>query len=269
MGHGLGHGVGLDIHEEPVLSPRNPEPLVEGNVVTVEPGIYLPGKFGMRLEDFGVVTDYHALTGLEHRRARHRMGVRPVSTRGHDGGEGQADTVTLAEYRALQKAFPADFPIGETDGVVRRLRSVKERYEVARMRGAQSITDGAFAHIVEFMRPGMTEREVQLELDEFMLRHGAEGLAFAPTYSAADGEPFHWRATKLAWLSRVSSTRMGVRRAACSQALARASLSHGGTRYLEHPLAHRLRRGLRRRGRPCPVCGPRPRGAAYISSARR
>ena len=57
MGHGLGHGVGLDIHEEPVLSPRNPEPLVEGNVVTVEPGIYLPGKFGMRLEDFGVVTD--------------------------------------------------------------------------------------------------------------------------------------------------------------------------------------------------------------------
>ncbi|WP_420868755.1 M24 family metallopeptidase [Adlercreutzia muris] len=89
------------------------------------------------------------------------------------------DTVTLAEYRALQKAFPADFPIGETDGVVRRLRSVKERYEVARMRGAQTITDAAFSHIVEFMRPGMTEREVQLELDEFMLRHGAEGLAFA------------------------------------------------------------------------------------------
>ena len=49
--------MGLDIHEEPVLSPRNPEPLEEGNVVTVEPGIYLPGKFGMRLEDFGVVTD--------------------------------------------------------------------------------------------------------------------------------------------------------------------------------------------------------------------
>ena len=89
------------------------------------------------------------------------------------------DTITLVEYRALQKAFPTDFPMGETDGVVRRLRSVKERYEVARMKGAQSITDGAFAHIVEFMRPGMTEREIQLELDEWMLRHGAEGLAFA------------------------------------------------------------------------------------------
>lgn len=56
MGHGLGHGVGIDIHEGPVLSPRNDKPLVEGNVVTVEPGIYLPGEFGMRLEDFGIVS---------------------------------------------------------------------------------------------------------------------------------------------------------------------------------------------------------------------
>ena len=56
MGHSLGHGVGIDIHEEPNLSPRNPNPLVPGNVVTVEPGIYLPGEFGMRLEDFGVIT---------------------------------------------------------------------------------------------------------------------------------------------------------------------------------------------------------------------
>ena len=56
MGHGLGHGVGIDIHEEPTLSPRNKEPLMVGNVVTVEPGIYIEGEFGMRLEDFGVVT---------------------------------------------------------------------------------------------------------------------------------------------------------------------------------------------------------------------
>ncbi len=56
MGHSLGHGVGIDIHEEPNLSPRNPHPLVPGNVVTVEPGVYLSGEFGMRLEDFGVIT---------------------------------------------------------------------------------------------------------------------------------------------------------------------------------------------------------------------
>lgn len=57
MGHGLGHGVGIDIHELPILSPRNERPLAAGNVVTVEPGIYLPGRFGMRLEDCGVITD--------------------------------------------------------------------------------------------------------------------------------------------------------------------------------------------------------------------
>lgn len=61
MGHGLGHSLGIDIHEDPSLAPRNKEPLEAGAVLTVEPGIYLPGEFGMRLEDFGVVTE----TGFE------------------------------------------------------------------------------------------------------------------------------------------------------------------------------------------------------------
>ncbi|MBQ9000743.1 MAG: aminopeptidase P family protein [Eggerthellaceae bacterium] len=68
MGHGLGHGVGLDVHELPTLNPRYKKPLVAGNVVTVEPGIYLPGKFGMRLEDFGVITNtgYEVFTQSTH-----------------------------------------------------------------------------------------------------------------------------------------------------------------------------------------------------------
>lgn len=57
MGHSLGHGVGIDIHELPTLSSANTNDLLQGNVVTVEPGIYVEGEFGMRLEDFGVVTD--------------------------------------------------------------------------------------------------------------------------------------------------------------------------------------------------------------------
>jgi Xaa-Pro aminopeptidase len=56
FGHGLGHGLGLDVHELPRMSPETDDVLAPGNVVTVEPGVYLPGKFGIRIEDDVVVT---------------------------------------------------------------------------------------------------------------------------------------------------------------------------------------------------------------------
>jgi len=57
FGHGLGHGVGLEIHEQPSVGPRSAGVLVEGAVVTIEPGIYIPEFGGVRIEDLAVVEE--------------------------------------------------------------------------------------------------------------------------------------------------------------------------------------------------------------------
>ena len=57
FGHGLGHSVGVEIHEYPYLNPRCDAVLQPGNVVTVEPGIYIPGFCGVRIEDMALITE--------------------------------------------------------------------------------------------------------------------------------------------------------------------------------------------------------------------
>ena len=102
--------------------------------------------------------------------------------------------MSLAAFRRLEKSFEEKElpPAIETSDFVLKLRAVKDDVEIEAMKAAQAITDAAFEHIVSFMRVGMTEREVQLELEEAMRHLGAEGLAFSSIVaSGANGAAPH------------------------------------------------------------------------------
>lgn len=65
FGHGLGHSVGIEIHENPRFSPKEPNVIEEGMVLTVEPGIYIPGFGGVRIEDMVIIKD-NGIENLTH-----------------------------------------------------------------------------------------------------------------------------------------------------------------------------------------------------------
>lgn len=90
------------------------------------------------------------------------------------------DRVTLSEYRAYQNRLP-EYDIRMNSGVcdlVSEMRAVKSIEEIGSIKKAQAITDAAFSHILNVIRPGITERQIALELDYTMQKLGAEGLAF-------------------------------------------------------------------------------------------
>jgi len=105
-----------------------------------------------------------------------------------DAPLGIENNIALVEYRKLQESLAASriapAILRETENFVLGLRAIKDAEEVRRMKAAQAITDAAFTHIVGYLRPGLTEREVQLELERFMLAEGGEALAFSSIVAA-------------------------------------------------------------------------------------
>lgn len=99
---------------------------------------------------------------------------------------GIEDSLSLREFHNLEKlsCTSSHVKLIETSNFVEELRAIKDELEIEYMREAQAITDKAFTHICSFIKPGMSELDVQRELDRFMYENGSIGLAF-PSIVAA------------------------------------------------------------------------------------
>jgi Xaa-Pro aminopeptidase len=86
--------------------------------------------------------------------------------------------VTYGAYRSYASDIGQGLTLAATDGLVERLRRIKDAGELAVMRKAVAVADAAFEHILSFLKPGLSEREVALELETFMRRQGAKGSSF-------------------------------------------------------------------------------------------
>lgn len=117
---------------------------------------------------------------IDDERKSHAVFARDIVKKEGEGRKlGIEDDITLAEYRKVVPELEGSgIQLVETTGLVNGLRAVKDVRELARMKAAQKITDDAFSHIIEFIKPGMTELQVKIELEDFMVRHGSQGVAF-------------------------------------------------------------------------------------------
>lgn len=91
------------------------------------------------------------------------------------------DTLTLAFAESLRRALEdasCACVTAHMHGDIARLRAVKDAGELAALRAAQAVTDAGLAHMLGYIRPGLTERELRAELDHYLLANGADGLSF-------------------------------------------------------------------------------------------
>ena len=92
----------------------------------------------------------------------------------------EAKHTTIEEYAKLKKEIKGvefDFS-GDIDNLILKIRRKKSADEIEKIKAAQAITDDCFSHMCSFIKEGMTEKEIQLELDFYLLSHGADALSF-------------------------------------------------------------------------------------------
>ncbi len=113
-----------------------------------------------------LMTSFHKQLG-EH---IEKLGIKTVFT--------EAEGISVADFSALCEKIPCEFKAEKTGELLTSLRRKKNEYEKNKILEAQAIAEKAFDHILGFIKEGVTEREIALELDFFMLRNGAECVSF-------------------------------------------------------------------------------------------
>lgn len=90
----------------------------------------------------------------------------------------EPECVTFGEHSEMRAGLPGKVELVPAPGLVEALRAVKDEAELACLREAIALGDAAFAHVADWMRPGVTERQVAWEIESYMRSHGAEAVAF-------------------------------------------------------------------------------------------
>ena len=85
--------------------------------------------------------------------------------------------VTYEQYKKLKQRYRINNMV-ETEGIIEKQRMIKDEEEIEKIRKACEITDSCFKHLLNYIKEGMTEKEVALEIEVYFKTHGADGLAF-------------------------------------------------------------------------------------------
>ena len=100
--------------------------------------------------------------------------------------------VTYKEYQNIKSKYKPNNLI-ETEGIIEKQRMIKDEEEIEKVRKACEITDNCFTHLLSFIKEGMTEKEIALEIEVFFKKNGADGLAFDTIVAVGENSAIpHW-----------------------------------------------------------------------------
>lgn len=101
--------------------------------------------------------------------------------------------VTYEQYKRLKQKYRINNMV-ETEGIIEKQRMIKDEEEIENIKKACQITDECFEYLLTFIKEGMTEKEIALEIEMFFKRHGAEGASFDPIVASGPNSSIpHWK----------------------------------------------------------------------------